>query len=204
MRFPAPWPCGAHTTHKLPAGSPRIGENAPQMKAEKDDCMAILKIARMGHPVLLGHAEDVSAPESPEIRRLIRDMAETLADAGGIGLAAPQVHVPLRLFLWRDGPELRILMNPRITPIGTRTARAWEGCLSIPGLRGEVERADQVAWQGLDERGDPVEGEAQGLPARLLQHENDHLNGVFYLMRMTDLSRLGFNEELARLPEEAE
>ena len=166
--------------------------------------MAILKIARMGHPILLGHAAEVAGPKSRETRRLIRDMIETLADAGGIGLAAPQVHVPLRLFLWRDGPALRILMNPRITPLGASSARAWEGCLSIPGLRGQVERPDHVAWQGLDEHGDPVEGEAQGLPARVLQHENDHLEGVFYLMRMTDLSRLGFTDELARLPEEAE
>jgi len=166
--------------------------------------MAILKIARMGHPVLLGRASDVTAPKSPEIQRLIQDMGETLADAGGIGLAAPQVHVPLRLFLWRDGDAVRVLINPQITPLGAGTARAWEGCLSIPGLRGQVERPDHVAWQGLDARGDPVEGEAQGLAARVLQHENDHLEGVFYLMRMTDLSRLGFTEELARLVEDAE
>jgi len=166
--------------------------------------MAILKIARMGHPVLLGRAADIKAPKSREVRRLIQDMAETLADAGGIGLAAPQVHVPLRLFLWRDGDAVRVLMNPQIMPLGAKTARAWEGCLSIPGLRGQVERPDHVAWQGLDAQGDPVEGEAQGLAARVLQHENDHLEGVFYLMRMTDLSRLGFTEELARLAEEAE
>lgn len=166
--------------------------------------MAILKIARMGHPVLLGRAAEVSAPKSREVRRLIQDMAETLADAGGIGLAAPQVHVPLRLFLWRDGDAVRVLMNPQITPLGAKTARAWEGCLSIPGLRGQVERPDHVAWQGLDAQGDPVEGESQGLAARVLQHENDHLEGVFYLMRMTDLSRLGFTEELARLAEDAE
>jgi len=166
--------------------------------------MAILKIARMGHPVLLGRASDVTAPKSSEIRRLIQDMTETLADAGGIGLAAPQVHVASRLFLWRDGDAVRVLMNPQITPLGAKMARAWEGCLSIPGLRGEVERPDHVAWQGLDAQGDPVEGEAQGLAARVLQHENDHLEGVFYLMRMTDLSRLGFTEELARLAEDAE
>jgi len=166
--------------------------------------MAILKIARMGHPVLLGRAADITAPKSREVRRLIQDMAETLADAGGIGLAAPQVHVPLRLFLWRDGDAVRVLMNPGITPLGAKSARAWEGCLSIPGLRGEVERPDHVAWQGLDAQGDPVEGEAQGLAARVLQHENDHLEGVFYLTRMTDFSRLGFTEELARHAEEKE
>ncbi len=163
--------------------------------------MAILKIARLGHPVLLGQAEEVPDPTAPEIRRLVADMVETLADAGGIGLAAPQVHVPLRLFLWRDGPALRVLVNPVIAPLGDASEPAWEGCLSIPGLRGRVDRSARVAWRGLDENGAPVSGEAEGLPARVLQHENDHLDGVLYLSRMKDLTQLGFNEELARLAE---
>lgn len=163
--------------------------------------MAILKIARMGHPVLLGRADEVRDPAAPEMRRLVADMAETLVDAGGIGLAAPQVHVPLRLFLWRDGPALRVLFNPVITPLGTETEAAWEGCLSIPGLRGRVDRPAKVAWSGLDENGEPVAGESEGLSARVLQHENDHLDGVLYLSRMKDLSMLGFTEELARLAE---
>ncbi|WP_421995377.1 peptide deformylase [Roseococcus sp.] len=163
--------------------------------------MAILKIARMGHPVLLARADEVTDPTAPEMQRLIVDMAETLADAGGIGLAAPQVHVPLRLFLWRDGPALRVLFNPAIAPLGPETEASWEGCLSIPGLRGRVDRPARVAWSGLDERGEPVSGEAQGLPARVLQHENDHLDGVLYLSRMKDLTQLGFTEELARLAE---
>lgn len=165
--------------------------------------MAILKIARMGHPVLLGRAAEVADPTAPEIRQLILDMAETLADAGGIGLAAPQVHQALRLFLWRDGQELHVLINPEITPLGEERARAWEGCLSIPGMRGEVERPARVAWRGLDHEGRPVAGEAEGIAARVLQHENDHLDGLFYLSRMTDLGRLGFVEELARFPEES-
>lgn len=164
--------------------------------------MAILKIARMGHPVLLGRAEEVTDPTAPEIRRLIHDMAETLVDAGGIGLAAPQAYQPLRLFLWREAQELRVLINPEITPIGDTRATAFEGCLSIPGLRGAVERPARVAWRGLDQNGVPVQGEAEGLSARVLQHENDHLDGIFYLMRMTDLTRLGFTEELARLAED--
>jgi peptide deformylase len=164
--------------------------------------MAILKIARMGHPVLLGRAAEVADPAASEMRRLIGDMAETLADAGGIGLAAPQVHVPLRLFLWRDGPALRVLFNPVIAPLGPETEAAWEGCLSIPGLRGRVDRPARVAWSGLDENGEAVSGEAEGLPARVLQHENDHLDGVLYLSRMKDLSMLGFTEELARLVED--
>ncbi|MEI6158296.1 MAG: peptide deformylase [Roseococcus sp.] len=166
--------------------------------------MSILKIARMGHPVLLGGAAEVTDPTAPEIRQLILDMAETLVDSGGIGLAAPQVHQALRLFLWREGEEMRVLMNPEITPLGEERATAWEGCLSIPGLRGRVERPARVAWRGLNHEGEPVQGEATGISARVLQHENDHLDGVFYLMRMQDLTRLGFIEELARLPEDAE
>lgn len=163
--------------------------------------MAILKIARMGHPVLLGRAAEVPDPTTPAMRQLVADMAETLADAGGIGLAAPQVHQPLRLFLWRDGEALRVLFNPELAPLGDETELGWEGCLSIPGLRGRVERPATVAWRGLDEAGEPVEGVATGLAARVLQHENDHLEGIFYLMRMKDLSMLGFTEELARLAE---
>lgn len=163
--------------------------------------MAILKIARMGHPVLLAQAAEVADPTDPEIQRLVNDMAETLVDSGGIGLAAPQVHVPLRLFLWRDGAALRVLFNPVITPLGEETDAAWEGCLSIPGLRGRVERPARVAWSGLDEEGRAVSGEAEGLSARVLQHENDHLDGVLYLSRMKDLTQLGFTEELARLAE---
>jgi peptide deformylase len=177
-------------------------EKSSHIAGEENSGMAILKIARMGHPVLLGRAGEVSDPTAPEIRRLIHDMAETLLDAGGIGLAAPQVHVPLRLFLWREAQELRVLINPEITPLGEERMTAFEGCLSIPGLRGEVERPARVAWRGLDQNGKPLQGEAEGLTARVLQHENDHLDGIFYLMRMNDLTRLGFTEELARLAEE--
>ena len=94
-----------------------------------------------------------------------------------------------------------VLINPEITPLGKERAAAWEGCLSIPGLRGEVERPARVAWRGLNHEAQPIQGEAAGLIARVLQHENDHLDGVFYLTRMSDLTRLGFIEELARLPE---
>lgn len=160
--------------------------------------MAILKIARLGHPVLLGTAEPVPNPTAPELRRLVQDMAETLTDAGGIGLAAPQVHVPLRLFLWRDGERLRALFNPVLAPRGEAIELGWEGCLSIPGLRGQVPRHASVAWSGQDESGAPAAGEAEGLAARVLQHENDHLDGLVYLMRMKDLGMLGFTEELAR------
>ena len=160
--------------------------------------MAILKIARMGHPVLLREAEPVADPASPEIRRLVADMAETMQDASGLGLAAPQVHVPLRLFVWRDPAGVSVLVNPELEPIGEEVESAWEGCLSIPGLRGCVTRPKRIRFRGLDAEGNPVSGEAEGLTARVMQHETDHLDGIMYPMRMQDLSLFGFTEELAR------
>jgi peptide deformylase len=160
--------------------------------------MAILKIARMGHPVLLREAEPVDDPTDPEIRRLIADMAETMLDATGIGLAAPQVHVRLRLFVYRDGSGVSTLINPVLEPLGEEVETAWEGCLSIPGLRGCVSRPKRIRWRGLDAEGQPISGEAEGMTARVMQHETDHLDGVLYPMRMEDLALFGFTEELAR------
>lgn len=167
--------------------------------------MAILKIARMGHPVLLRVAEPVADPAAPEIRRLVADMIETMHDAQGVGLAAPQVHVPLRLFVYRTGGGAAALINPTLETIGEEVERGWEGCLSIPGLRGCVTRARRIRFRGLDAEGRPVSGEAEGMAARVFQHETDHLDGVLYPMRMEDLSLFGFTEELARAAaEEAE
>jgi len=161
--------------------------------------MALLKIARMGHPVLLRRAEPVADPTDPAIRRLVADMAETMEDAGGIGLAAPQIHVPLRLFVWRGGAgNVIALLNPAVEAVGPETEEAFEGCLSIPGLRGAVPRAARIRFRGLDIEGRPVEGEAAGLAARVIQHEYDHLDGVLYPMRMTNFAKFGFTEELAR------
>ena len=160
--------------------------------------MAILKIARMGHPILLREAEPVDDPTDPEIRRLIADMAETMLDAAGIGLAAPQVHVPLRLFVYRNGTGVAVLVNPVLEPLGEEVENGWEGCLSIPGLRGCVARPKRIRWSGLDGEGQPISGEAEGLTARVMQHETDHLDGVLYPMRMEDLTLFGFTEELAR------
>jgi peptide deformylase len=165
--------------------------------------MAILKIARMGHPVLLREAEPVPDPTLPDIRRLVADMAETMRDAQGIGLAAPQVHVPLRLFVWRgDGNTASALFNPEVEPLGEEVESVWEGCLSIPGLRGCVTRPRRVRFRGLDGEGRPVEGEAEGMAARVIQHETDHLDGVLYPMRMEDFALFGFTEEIARAASE--
>ena len=175
--------------------------------------MAILKIARMGHPILLRRADAVDDPRDPEITRLIADMIETMEDAGGAGLAAPQVHVPLRLFVYRV-PEARsagdhdpprdtaVLINPIIEPVGDEIATVYEGCLSIPGLRGAVPRPAHVRFRGLDEAGRAVEGLASGFHAVVLQHEQDHLDGILYPTRMTDLTRLGFVEEQLRFSPE--
>ena len=175
--------------------------------------LAILKIARMGHPVLLQEALPVEDVASPEIQRLIDDMIETMMDAGGIGLAAPQVHVPLRLFVFHvpaaraaegegesqdDGLSPQALINPVITPISTERRLGWEGCLSIPGLRAAVPRFAQITYSGLDRSGASLERNASGLHAVVIQHEYDHLDGVLYPMRMSDFSLMGFNEELAR------
>ena len=166
--------------------------------------MAILKIARMGHPILLARAAEVPDPTAPEIRRLVADMAQTMEDAGGIGLAAPQVHVGLRIFVWRTGAGgVSALINPELEQVGEESEVAWEGCLSIPGLRGAVRRAARLRFRGFDIAGQAIEGEAAGIVARVMQHENDHLDGVLYPMRMEDLSQFGFTEELARAAAEA-
>ncbi len=173
--------------------------------------MAILKIARMGHPVLLQRAEPVADPTAPEIRRLVADMIETMEDAQGAGLAAPQVHVPLRLFVFRvatnrasDDPDdtevlpNRAVINPSITLLGDDVRLRWEGCLSIPGLRAAVPRTWRIRYTGVDTDNRPVGGEVTGFHAGVVQHEYDHLDGIMYPMRMQDFSMFGFNEELMR------
>jgi peptide deformylase len=172
--------------------------------------MAILKIARMGHPVLLARAAEVADPAAPEVRRLLADMAETLEDAGGVGLAAPQVFQSVRLFIYQvpagRGPEVALtaVLNPVVTPVltqaGAEMELGWEGCLSIPGLRAAVPRFKRIRLTGLDAAGMTIDQELDGFAARVVQHEADHLDGVMYPMRMVDFRYFGFNEELARDP----
>ena len=168
--------------------------------------MTILKIARMGHPVLLEKAAPVT--DIAAVQGLIRDMRDTLVDSGGIGLAAPQVHESQRVILVsvpdhrREGDEpamqITALINPELEPIGEEKVTGWEGCLSIPGLRGAVPRWSAVGFRALNAQGQPFEGEATGMMARVLQHEVDHLDGILYTMRMDDLTKIGFDEEIAR------
>jgi peptide deformylase len=174
--------------------------------------MAILKIARMGHPVLTRKAEPVSDPTAPEIRRLVSDMIETMIDADGAGLAAPQVHVPLRVVIFqapgeRADPDLNeaerfdhtapltVLINPTIETLDPALEGGWEGCLSVPGLRGWVDRPGHIRYSGLDPSGRTISRVARGFHARVVQHECDHLDGVLYPSRMRDLSKLLFETE---------
>ncbi len=179
--------------------------------------MAILKIARMGHPVLMRRAEEVADPDAPEIRYLVHNMIETMVDAQGLGLAAPQVHVPKRVVIFHaptgdsdpepdDPPErdLTVLFNPVIEPLSDELAYGWEGCLSVPGLRGEVPRHASIRYRGLTLNGGKIDRTVHGMHARVVQHECDHLDGILYPMRMTDLAKLVFESEFHRTMEEAE
>ena len=169
--------------------------------------MAILKIARMGHPVLRRRADPVPDPTDPQIGRLVRDMIDTMEDAHGAGLAAPQVHVPLRVVVFhvpearaaREGEEpvgLTALVNPAILPLTDETQPGWEACLSVPGLAGVVPRFTRIRYAGWTPEGERIEREASGFHARVVQHECDHLDGILYPQRMADLSLLIFADEM--------
>jgi peptide deformylase len=174
--------------------------------------MALLEIARMGHPILRGIAQAVDDPTAPWVRRLADDMIETMEAAGGTGLAAPQVAEPWRIVVFRVDAErlsempgdlaadLTVLVNPVVEPLGRERAFGWEGCLSVPGLRGVVPRHLCVRYcaTGLD--GERIERSVEGFHARVVQHECDHLDGILYPQRMTDLRLLVFLEELQRHP----
>jgi peptide deformylase len=175
--------------------------------------MAILKVARLGHPVLRAKASPVPPAEIPSarIQTLIDDMFETMAEYQGIGLAAPQVHEGLRLFVAgvrradvvtpmtedTDMPFITVI-NPEIVPVGDEREGGWEGCLSIPDIRGKVERPKVVRLRALDRTGRRIELVAQGLPARVIQHESDHLDGVLFFDRMATFETLTFMDEFRR------
>lgn len=178
--------------------------------------MAILKVARMGHPVLNRTADAVEDPTAPEIHRLIADMVDTMADAPGIGLAAPQVHVPKRLVIFHipesrasheedeNGNEaeeavpMTVLINPEIEALDEERVTGIEGCLSLPGLVGLVPRFRHIRYKALAPDGSVIEREASGYHARVVQHECDHLDGILYPQRMEDLSTLGYTDEMNR------
>ncbi|HLG88413.1 MAG TPA: peptide deformylase [Alphaproteobacteria bacterium] len=170
--------------------------------------MSLLKVVRLGDPVLRRVAEPIADPTDPVIRQLAESMIETMFVAPGVGLAAPQVGESIRMIVMRimadrsagaDQPERQqvvALINPEVEPLGAETELGWEGCLSAPPLRGLVPRSSRVRFKGLLLDGQQIAGEASGFQARILQHEVDHLDGIVYLDRMTDLSSLGYDDEL--------
>ena len=176
--------------------------------------MSILKVARMGHPVLRTRAKplDPSDIKSPRIQQLIDDMFETMQEYQGVGLAAPQVHHGLRLFVAglaprpgddedddeEGGVPLMALINPEISVVGADTLEDWEGCLSIPEVRGRVPRAREIAVKAYDRKGRRMQMTARGFTARVIQHETDHLDGVLFLDRMESLETLTFLDEFGR------
>jgi len=191
------------TGELLGAPAPVFHEPQPSSFA-----MALLKIARMGNPVLKKIADPIADPTDPQIAKLAADMIETLEDVGGNGLAAPQVHVSKRLVVYRiaahqipAGADFKplpwtVLVNPVIEPLTDEKKPIWERCLSIPGLHGIVPRHTRVRCTATSLDGRPIERITRGFHAMLLQHECDHLDGILYPMRMTDLSTLAFNSEL--------
>lgn len=177
--------------------------------------MSVKTILRMGDPRLLAAASPVHDFAAGELQVLIRDMFDTMTAAGGVGLAAPQIGVGLQVVIFgfeqserypnAEAVPQTILINPRLTPLSADEALGWEGCLSLPGLRGEVPRFSVIRYQGFDAQGQPIDRQVSGFHARVVQHECDHLLGKLYPMRMRDLSRFGFTEALfPGLPPEAE
>lgn len=168
--------------------------------------MPVRPVLRMGDARLLRRAEPVSGFDSGELRDLLQDMRDTMQAMNGVGLAAPQIGVSLRVVIFGVQKSPRYpdaeavpettLVNPVITPLDETTEEAWEGCLSLPGLRGLVPRYRNIRYQGYDERGMPIGRTVSGFHARVVQHECDHLDGILYPMRMRDMTRFGYTEEL--------
>ncbi len=168
--------------------------------------MAVHEILKMGDARLLRVAQPVTEFGTPELHQLVADMFETMKAAQGAGLAAPQIGVDLRLVIfgyeritrYPDAPPVppTVLLNPVIEPLGPEQEEGWEGCLSVPGLRGVVPRSARIRYRGFDVDGNPIEREAEGFHARVVQHECDHLDGVLYPMRVKDFSRFGFTSVL--------
>ncbi len=169
--------------------------------------MTVREILKMGDARLLRVAEPVQAFDTPELHALIADMRETMAAVNGAGLAAPQIGVNMQLVIfgstarnprYPDRPLVppTVLINPVITPLGTEEDQDWEGCLSVPGLRGVVPRLARIRYTGFDENGGAIDRTVDGFHARVVQHECDHLIGKLYPMRVRDFTRFGFTEVL--------
>ena len=168
--------------------------------------MASRPVLRMGDPRLLQRAQEIDAFDTPDLHALIADMQDTMLELDGVGLAAPQIGVSLRMVIFgfdhnsrypeAESVPYTILINPVLTPLSEETEEDWEGCLSVPGLRGMVPRWTHLHYAGFDPLGQPIERTVKGFHARVVQHECDHLDGVLYPMRVLDFTRFGFTEEL--------
>jgi len=160
----------------------------------------------MGHPVLREKAKPVDKTGTPELRALVADMKDTMAAKDGAGLAAPQIGVSQRVVIFgvqknprypdAEDVPFTVLVNPKLVMLTREVESDWEGCLSVPGMRGVVPRYTKLRYSGTDEEGNPIEREAEGFHARVVQHECDHLDGILYPQRMQDMSTFGFTKEL--------
>ena len=169
--------------------------------------MAARKVLRMGHPLLLEKSHEVTEFSTKELQQLIQDLRDTMRAEEGAGIAAPQIGVLRRVVIFgitKDNarypgrgeiPET-VLINPIITPLEDATEDGWEGCLSVPGMRGLVSRYTRVSYRGYDEFGNVINREVDGFHARVVQHECDHLDGILYPMRVKDMREFGFKDEL--------
>jgi peptide deformylase len=168
--------------------------------------MTVREILKMGDPRLLRIAEPVKEFNTPELNMLIADMFETMHAANGAGLAAPQIGVNLRVVIYGFKQNARypeapavpetVLINPTLRPLSAEREEDWEGCLSVPGMRGVVPRLSELHYEGFDQFGNPISRDADGFHARVVQHECDHLDGILYPMRIEDFSKFGFTEIL--------
>ncbi len=168
--------------------------------------MAILKIAKMGHPILLKKTKKVEEIVSDSIKKIVYDMSETMLDANGIGLAAPQVHINKQIFIYRnpniieENSKIHItaVINPTLKEITKSTEDNWEGCLSIPGMTGLVRRYSKIKFTGYDLKGELITQEVEGLHSRIVQHEYDHLNGILFTKRLAHEDAFGYENEIEK------
>lgn len=168
--------------------------------------MPVKPVLKMGEPLLLQKAEPIQQFDTPELHALIKDMEDTMAHLNGAGIAAPQIGVSLRIVIFGVGHNPRypdaeqvpytVLINPTLTPIGEELEDGWEGCLSVPGMRGVVPRYQRLHYTGYDQYGKPIDRLVSGFHARVVQHECDHLDGILYPMRIRDLAQFGFTDVL--------
>ena len=166
----------------------------------------IKPVLRMGDPVLFKRAEPVTQFDTPDLHALLQDMDDTMRSKNGAGIAAPQIGVSLQVVIFGVGANPRypdaeevpytVLINPTLEPIGAEMEEGWEGCLSVPGMRGVVPRYTHLRYRGFDQFGNALDRTVSGFHARVVQHETDHLLGILYPMRVRDLRNFGFNEEL--------